>query len=746
MASSTVGEVAIEFKADTGKAEKTIRSFGEVARESIINNIVTKGFNVAVNAAKDFASSVVKVGMTFEKSMSNVAAISGATGSDLEALTAKAQEMGEKTVWSASDAADAMGYMAMAGWKTEDMLDGIAGMMDLATAAGADLATTSDIVTDALTAFGLSAKDSGRLADVMAAASSNANTNVELMGETFKYAASVAGAMGYSIEDTAVAIGLMANAGIKGSQAGTSLRSIMSRLATDTSDARTELEKLGVQVIKEDGSMRDLGSVMVDMRKKLSKLSQEEQINYAKTIAGQEAMSGLLAIINASDDDFNKLTKAVANSNGAAAEMAAIMGDNLAGNMASLNSKFEALQIELYNQVAPAINVVVDGLKWAIDNMEIIAPILGGLTAALIAFKVATIAQTIAQNGLNLTFLASPLTWIAIAIGAVVAGLLLLWNNCEGFRNFVMGFFEVIRGIWEWIIGAVSAIWETVKTVFGAIANFVGAVVDGIVGYFQWWWDIVNPILQAIWNVFKAVFDFIWGIVSTVIGNIVTAFQNLWTIVSFVIGKVKDAFKGAWDFITGIFGKVGSWFKDRFTEAFNAIKSIFSGIGSFFQGIWNNITGIFTKIGTTIGDAVGGAFKSVVNAILTFAENFVNAPIRAINTLIDVINKVPGINLGYLNELQLPRMETGGIVPGSSYSGDHNLIRANSGEMVITRSQQAALWEMIEHGNYGYDEESENSTIDNSSIEINNNYQINSTLDAEEVGDMVLESIRRAVI
>ena len=240
-------------------------------------------------------AAAIKVAADFDSGMSKVQAISGATGEDLEKLRDKAREMGSKTKFSASEAADAMSYMAMAGWKTGDMLDGIEGIMNLAAASGEDLATTSDIVTDALTAFGLKASDSAHFSDILAAASSNANTNVSLMGETFKYVAPVAGALGISAEDTAEAIGLMANAGIKGSHAGTSLRSILTRLATDAGASSKSLGALGV-LTKElevdfydaNGKVRDFGDILNDARKQWKTLSEEDASRFAKKIADEE--------------------------------------------------------------------------------------------------------------------------------------------------------------------------------------------------------------------------------------------------------------------------------------------------------------------------------------------------------------------------------------------------------------------------------------------------------------------------
>ena len=323
-----------------------------------IGSIAKAGLKVATAAIAAVGAGLVaaggyavKVGSDFEAGMSKVAAISGATGDELDALTEKAKEMGAKTKFSATESAAAFEYMAMAGWKTGDMLDGIEGIMNLAAASGEDLANVSDIVTDALTAFGLQASDSAHFADVLAKASSSSNTNVGLMGATFKYVAPIAGAMKYSIEDTAVAIGLMANAGIKGEQAGTALRSTLSRLVDPPKDAAEALDDLGISAVNADGTMKPLSEVMVDLREKFKGLDDSQKASYASSIAGTEAMSGFLAIVTASDEDFNNLTESINNADGAAQSMADTMQDNLQGQVTILQSALEGLGIEVYESV-----------------------------------------------------------------------------------------------------------------------------------------------------------------------------------------------------------------------------------------------------------------------------------------------------------------------------------------------------------------------------------------------------------
>lgn len=344
------GKIVIDTELDSSGIESGLGK---------LKGVITKG--AAALGLSKLAQGVVDVGKSFESGMSEVQAISGASGKDLQALTDKAKEMGATTKFSATQSAEAMKYMAMAGWKTKDMVNGLGGVMDLAAASGEDLGTVSDIVTDALTAFGLSAKDSGHFADVLAKASSNSNTNVSMMGETFKYVAPLAGSMKYSVEDTATAIGLMANAGIKGSQAGTSLRSMLTRLVKPPKEAADAMEKLGVSATNSDGSMKPLRETMSQLREKFSGLTESQKASYASSIAGQEAMSGLLAIVNASDKDFNKLTKAIDSSSGAAKKQANVMNQNLQGAMYELGSAAEALGIELYDHIKKPLTKAVSG-------------------------------------------------------------------------------------------------------------------------------------------------------------------------------------------------------------------------------------------------------------------------------------------------------------------------------------------------------------------------------------------------
>ena len=478
-------------------------SDGFTVMKGALANLVADGFRMAIDAAKEFAKQTLEVGMNFESAMSQVEAVSGATGDEIDALTEKAKEMGSTTKFTATEAAEAFNYMAMAGWKTEDMINGIDGIMNLAAASGADLATTSDIVTDALTAMGYSAQDAGKLADVMAAASSNANTNVEMMGQTFQYAAPIVGALGYNMEDTAVQIGLMANAGIKGEKAGTALRSILTRLSAPPKECADAMEELGVSLTDSEGNMKSLDEVMNDLRKAFQDLDETQQTANAKAIAGQEAMSGLLAIVNAAPADYQKLTQAVKESEGAASSMADTMNDNVKGQLTLLKSQIEGIQLQIYEKLTPALRdgiqkisetlasvdwgdvgdklgeittkavdffiMIMDNAEGVVDILQAVGTTLGTVfvVSKLLAFasgiiqlfqtmkalKTATDAATTSQLLLNAAQAATPIGLVAAAVAGITAGLIYLASKnketAESFEILTEAEEEQVRAIHE---------------------------------------------------------------------------------------------------------------------------------------------------------------------------------------------------------------------------------------------------------------------------------------------------------
>ena len=458
--------------------ESTVEaSDGFTVMKGALADLAATAVKSAVRGLGNLAKETFKVGADFQSAMSQVKAVSGASAEEIEALTEKAKEMGAKTKFSASESAEAFNYMAMAGWKTEDMIEGIEGIMNLAAASGADLATTSDIVTDALTAMGYEAKDAGRLADVMAAASSNANTNVEMMGATFQYAAPLVGALGYNMEDTAVAIGMMANAGIKGEKAGTALRSILTRLSTGTGDCADAMEALGISLTKvnDDGStsMKSLDEVMIDLREAFVDLDEQEQTQYASMLAGQEAMSGLLAIVNGSESDFNKLTSAVANSDGAAQSMANTMNDNVSGALTLLQSNIESKMIQVFEQAAPSIQEAIGTISEALDNVDwsSVADSVGDIATGFADFV-----KWCLEHG-------EEITGILKGVGGAVAGIF-VFDKVSKFKRSISNVVTAITNVGteattsQGLVSGLSALISNPSTwVVAGIAGVTAAVI-----------------------------------------------------------------------------------------------------------------------------------------------------------------------------------------------------------------------------------------------------------------------------
>lgn len=476
-------DTADDVKELGDNAEK-VSSGGISSMTVALGNLAADGIRKAATELKNFTTDVIETGTEFDAGISKVGAISGASAEDMEKLREKAKEMGASTKFTAAESAEALEYMAMAGWKTEDMLSGISGIMDLAAASGEDLGTTSDIVTDALTAFGLTAADSGHFADVLAAASSNANTNVSMMGETFKYVAPVAGTLNYSIEDMAEAIGLMANSGIKSSQAGTALRTIITRLSTDAGASSKSLgalgtltEKLGVQFYDTNGKARDFGDVIAEVREAWQGLTDEEQTTYGKKIAGEEAIASWLSLMNAAPADVEKLSAAIKNCDGAASDMSSTMQDNLQGDFVLLDSAVDGMKISLADELEPEMRDIVqyitkkmpdieDGLSKVfkvgsklvggavktlpvvVDTLEPIAPLIVAAGVGIGTLKVAQTAEGW-MKGLNAAMSANPAVAVATGILGVSTALFELYKKYDSIPSYAEGISKMYEGAYE---------------------------------------------------------------------------------------------------------------------------------------------------------------------------------------------------------------------------------------------------------------------------------------------------------
>lgn len=661
------------FDEYAAKAEKVGGTLTSVGQKLLPLSTSIAGLGVAA----------VKTTADFDSEMSKVSAISGATGTDLDKLRGKAREMGAKTKFSASEAAQGMQYMAMAGWKTQDMMDGLEGIMNLAAASGEDLASTSDIVTDALTAFGLSAKDSSHFSDILAAASSNANTNVSMMGETFKYAAPVLGSLGYTAEDAALAIGLMANAGIKSSQAGTSLRGAITNLAKPTDTVAAAMDKYGISLTDSSGKMLSLRELMEQLRQKLGGLSEAEQAQAAAALFGKNAMSGMLAIINGSDKDFEKLAGAIDNCDGSSEKMANTMNDNLQGQITILMSQLQELAISFGEILMPKIRDIVTHIQNFVDKLNAmdegqketilrigmfvaaLAPMLMGLGnviifSANVSRALGTLSAGLVKAGgfsgvftKALGLITSPAAIVVGAIAAITAVIIHLWNTNEDFRNTITAIWQKIKDAFTIFAAGISERLSALGITFSDVTSAIKTNWDGF-------YNLLAPVLEAafntiaialqtafnvilgIWDVFSAVFSGDWSGAWEAVKGI---FSSVWDGLKEYFSTIIGAVKGVADVFLG-------WFGTNWETVWNGVKTFFegiwNGISSFFEGIWNGIStfcttvwnGIVTNVTafcTTVHDTISTIFNAVKDVVSNVWETIKNVVQVAIMFIVEVI-------------------------------------------------------------------------------------------------------------
>ena len=704
--------------------------------ESVGNKIASVGSKLTSTVTTGIVgafTAAVKTTGDFDAAMSKVQAVSGATASEVEVLRAKAKEMGETTKFSASESAEALNYMAMAGWKTEQMLGGIEGIMNLAAAAGEDLGVTSDIVTDALTAFGMKAEEAGRFSDILASAASNANTNVSMMGESFKYAAPAAGSLGYTAEDVATALGLMANAGIKADMAGTTLRNIFQRMAQEPKQAAMAMERLGVSLDDGAGNMYTFREIMDQLRvsfaninisvedyeaaldeldaqledgtltqKKydaaLEELNKEcfgaegaEKARTAAMLGGARAMSGLLAIANASEEDYNKLTNAIDNSsqvfakladgsvmplnealksgqeiieqyNGSAEAMAATMLDNLPGQLTILKSQIEGLAISLGELLMPTIRSIVTRVQEFVDKLNgmdeaqkkqiikiaaivaAIGPLLmvgGKLLAGVGKLMKLAPAISTALKGVSSIFggvsagagaALAPIAAVVAAIGVLVAAFMHLWNNNEQFRS---GMTETWNGIKESFSGFIAQIQERLPAIQEAFSNImavVGPMWDKFCNLlgptFQAAFDFIKIVLDGILNAIIGVIDMLTGIFT---GNKELFMQGLMTFLQSI-----------WDFIVNWFLLFNEWIINTinvFLGWFDtSLGELISTVFDFLKEIWDGITEKVTELVDWVIEKV----TEICDFIASLPDRFYQWGVDMIQGLIDGIRSMIG--------------------------------------------------------------------------------------------------------
>lgn len=646
----------------------------------------------------DFGVQSVNTLQGFEDSMLKVQSLSGATADQYQQLSDAALHYGSTTAWTSQNVADAMGYMALAGFDTNEILSATPGVLSLASASGEDLATVSDILTDAMTGFGDSASDATRYADVLATTQAKSNTTVGMLGEAFTYVSSLAGTYSYSLEDVSTALGVMANAGVKGSMAGTSLSSVITRLGTNTSGARDAIEALGVQFYNTDGTARPLGDVIVDLCDATANMTTEQKASLASTVAGAEAQKGLLAILNQGSSAYTDLNQKLKESSGNADEMAGTLESGLGGAIRSLSSAWEGFKIKLAQKfevplsdlihkfanfitdsaipaldnfvsaITPVVTALVNFGKWMREGSagaELLKFVIITVTTAFTAWQTAAAAQSVwsklvkgigaaktAFTALGTAMAANSFGAAIVIIMGVVTALVYLWNTSDGFRNGVIA-------IWEAIKTAFTTAFEVIST---GIQNFIASVEEFIGNLKQGIQDKLDEIHQGwdnAWNAIQTtaqtVFDGISQTVSNFVAGVQGFFQSLYegaqaawdticNVVQVGILFVQELLNAAVEILMIPWNFIWTNFGEAITSAWEGFKQIISNaldtISSTIQNIWNAIVAFLTPILQGIADT----FTSIWNSILTAVQT-------ATNTISNVLQTVWNAIVGFLTPI-----------------------------------------------------------------------------------------------
>ena len=706
-----------------------------------VGNLVANVLTGLINSMKDVVGNTIEVGKAFDSSMSNVAALSGATAEDLQMLRDTAKEFGSTTKFSASEAADALGYMALAGWDAQTSASALGGVLDLAAASGMDLAAASDMVTDYMSAFGMEAQKSGYFADVMAYAQANANTNVTQLGEAFKNSAANMNAAGQDIETVTSLLAMMANQGLKGSEAGTALTAVMRDMTSKMDEGAIAIGDASVQVMDAEGNYRDLTDILRDVEAATNGMGDAEKASALSATFTADSIKGLNLMLNAGVDEAAKFEDQLRKSDGSAADMAKTMNDNLNGDLTNLGSKLEGVQIAIYEKFEPALrdgvkvlDSLLDAINFVVDHSTEFIAALGAMAAGVAAYvgyttalkvmeqgwqalTIVTKAQTAAQWLLNAAMSANPIGLVIAAIVALVTAFVILWNKSEDFRNFWIG-------LWDSIKSVVVDFWENnLKPIFEAIGNVFKSIWENylkpVLVYIQekftevftkisdLWNNVLKPVFDAIGSVFK----WLWDVVLSVILIAMAAqFALVWNEIKALWDNVlKPTFQALGDFFRWVWEKVLKptlgFLSDTFKTTFEGIKLIwntvlkpvFDAIGSAFKKVWNEYLkptiDAITEAFTAMGDSIGGVWdklwnsilKPIINSILGGMETLANGVVWAMNKVIDALN-----NLSFTIPDWVP--EFGGRTFGFSIGklSEVNLPRLASGG-VLNRGQLGLL-------------------------------------------------------
>ncbi|UWD57467.1 MAG: minor tail protein [Bacteriophage sp.] len=647
--------------------------------KATLANLAADAIMRAVDGIKNLVGNVIELGQNFTSTMSEVSAISGATGEDFEKLEACAREYGATTVFSASNAAEALKYMSLAGWDADQSTSALGGVLNLAAASGMELGAASDMVTDYLSAFAMEAGDAAYFADLLSYAQSHSNTTAEALGEAYKNCAANLNAAGQDVETVTSLLEGMANQGYKGSEAGTAMAAIMRDITNGMKDGAIKIGETSVAVMDAQGNFRDLTDILTEVEAATNGMGDAERAVALSSTFTADSTKGLNLILNEGMDNIAGYEEELRGASGSAEEMANIMNDNLSGDVAAMNSAFEELGLKIYDALESKLragvqfitNGVIPAIEWLGGHIPEVTIAVSGLGAVIAAMNWGTISSKIAMVKGALVKLAAALGGVslpAIAIIAVITAVALaftnLWKNNEEFRNKItaiwdgiktkfdefgqgivdrlnaLGFefediTEVMKAVWDGFCEVLAPIFEGV---FQQISNILNEALDILTGLFDIFagiftgdWDMV---WQGVQEVFGAVWDFVvatfenWistftSLADTVLGWFGTDWETVWT-------NVKTFFSDTWNAISSFFSGILTGIKTFFTDTWNAIVSFFSGI---LSGIYSSVTGTMTEIHdtfTNIWDSITGFLSGAWETI----KNIVTVGIMAVKEII----------------------------------------------------------------------------------------------------------------
>ena len=643
-------------------ATKIGNNFQSVGKSlTSVGTTLTKSVTVPLTG---IATVGLKTASDFESAMSNVKAISGATGEEFDELRQKAIDLGGSTAFSATEVADAMTEMAKAGWNTEQIIAGMGGVLDAAAASGESLGTVSTIVANAITGFGMEAAESTQVADLLTQAANAGTIGINDLGESFKYIAPVAGSMGLSIEDVTTALSAMSMSGIIGSQAGTSLRGVLTRMVKPTDQVAAAMNELGIVLTNSDGTFKSLDQILSEMRGSFSGLTDEQKTYYAATLAGQDGMSGLLSLLNVSQEEYDEIAASMDNASGVAKETAEVMRDNLSADVEELMGSLESLAITLASLIVPALRDFVQWLTQLVNKFAAISPetqktilmiagiaaaigpvlmVLGKLTSsigsiittfgkipgAIAKAKSAFTAVSAAIGGIS-----APVVAVVAVIGVLIAAFVNLWKTNEEFRNKMTAIWDGIKSKFESFAQGIVDRLNALSFDFENFGEVVKAIWDGFC-------SLLAPIFEGVFNqvsvILGSVLDALTGIFDVFIGIFTGNWDQAWQGVKEIFGAVWDLIKGTFESwaiaFKGIADTVLGWFGTTWDETWTNIKQ-------FFVDIWNGITSFFSNVINSIKTAVSNFITTIINFFAQLPTNIANFITNAYNSVVTWVSNM----------------------------------------------------------------------------------------------------------